>query len=83
MPPKELASSSSVTRMILLTRRWSRRILPRYFILLRLHASKDSVLILFQEFADGISVPFLETSAKEATNVEQAFLTMAKQIKDR
>ncbi|KAJ9052283.1 ras GTPase [Entomophthora muscae] len=36
-----------------------------------------------KEFADGISVPFLETSAKEATNVEQAFLTMAKQIKDR
>ncbi|KAG1882959.1 GTP-binding protein ypt1 [Suillus subluteus] len=26
---------------------------------------------------------FLETSAKNATNVEQAFLTMAKQIKDR
>jgi Ras-related protein Rab-1A len=25
----------------------------------------------------------LETSAKNATNVEQAFLTMAKQIKDR
>jgi len=34
-------------------------------------------------FADSISIPFLETSAKEATNVEQAFLTMAKQIKDR
>jgi len=25
----------------------------------------------------------LETSAKSATNVEQAFMTMAKQIKDR
>jgi len=36
-----------------------------------------------KEFADSISIPFLETSAKEATNVEQAFLTMAKQIKDR
>lgn len=32
-----------------------------------------------KEFADQISVPFLETSAKAATNVEQAFLTMAKQ----
>ncbi|KAF7728601.1 GTP-binding protein of the rab [Apophysomyces ossiformis] len=36
-----------------------------------------------KEFADGLSIPFLETSAKSATNVEQAFLTMAKQIKDR
>jgi len=36
-----------------------------------------------KEFADSLGVPFLETSAKNATNVEQAFLTMAKQIKDR
>jgi len=36
-----------------------------------------------KEFADGLSIPFLETSAKNSTNVEQAFLTMAKQIKDR
>lgn len=36
-----------------------------------------------KEFADQIGVSLLETSAKNATNVEQAFLTMAKQIKDR
>lgn len=36
-----------------------------------------------KEFADRLGVPFLETSAKNSTNVEQAFLTMAKQIKDR
>lgn len=36
-----------------------------------------------KELADSLSIPFLETSAKNATNVEQAFLTMAKQIKDR
>ena len=36
-----------------------------------------------KEFADQLQIPFLETSAKSATNVEQAFLTMAKQIKDR
>jgi len=36
-----------------------------------------------KEFADSINIPFLETSAKSATNVEQAFMTMAKQIKDR
>ncbi|KAI0313073.1 GTP-binding protein ypt1 [Amylostereum chailletii] len=36
-----------------------------------------------KEFADQLTIPFLETSAKNATHVEQAFLTMAKQIKDR
>ncbi len=38
---------------------------------------------LSQAFADELNIPFLETSAKNATNVEQAFLTMSKQIKDR
>lgn len=36
-----------------------------------------------KEFAESLKIPLLETSAKDATNVEQAFLTMAKQIKDR
>ncbi|MES1909524.1 MAG: Ras-related protein RABD2c, variant 2 [Cercozoa sp. M6MM] len=31
-------------------------------------------------FAERLSIPFLETSAKDATNVEQAFLTMAKDL---
>ncbi|GAB1313216.1 ras GTPase [Madurella fahalii] len=35
------------------------------------------------EFADSLGIPFLETSAKNASNVEQAFLTMARQIKER
>ncbi|KAI8922632.1 small GTP-binding protein [Entophlyctis helioformis] len=35
------------------------------------------------DFAAQLGIPFLETSAKNATNVEQAFLTMAKQIKDK
>lgn len=30
-----------------------------------------------------LGIPFLETSAKSATNVEQAFLTMASEIKNR
>jgi len=34
-----------------------------------------------KEFADKLSIPFLETSAKAATNVEKAFLTMAAEIK--
>jgi len=36
-----------------------------------------------KEFADGLGIPFLETSAKNATNVEQAFMTMAREIKNR
>ncbi|KAG9144953.1 hypothetical protein Leryth_021680, partial [Lithospermum erythrorhizon] len=34
-------------------------------------------------FADEIGIPFMETSAKSATNVEQAFMAMAGTIKDR
>ena len=36
-----------------------------------------------QEYADTLKVPFLETSAKTASNVEQAFMTMAAEIKNR
>jgi len=36
-----------------------------------------------KEFADGLGIPCLETSAKSATNVEQAFTTMAAEIKKR
>uniref|UniRef100_A0AAQ4QH56 RAB1A, member RAS oncogene family b n=1 Tax=Gasterosteus aculeatus aculeatus TaxID=481459 RepID=A0AAQ4QH56_GASAC len=36
-----------------------------------------------KEFADSLGIPFLETSAKNATNVEQAFMTMAAEIKKR
>ncbi|CAO2640749.1 Ras-related protein Rab-1A, partial [Lemmus lemmus] len=35
------------------------------------------------EFADSLGIPFLETSAKNATNVEQSFMTMAAEIKKR
>ncbi|KAJ7554214.1 hypothetical protein O6H91_06G131500 [Diphasiastrum complanatum] len=34
-------------------------------------------------FADEIGIPFLETSAKDAINVEQAFMTMTAEIKNR
>lgn len=40
-------------------------------------------LCCVQEFADSLGIPFLETSAKNATNVEQAFMTMAAEIKKR
>jgi hypothetical protein len=38
---------------------------------------------IMQAFADGIGIPFMETSAKNAKNVEQAFMAMAASIKDR
>ncbi|MBA0680502.1 hypothetical protein Golax_024739 [Gossypium laxum] len=34
-------------------------------------------------FADEIGIPFMETSAKSATNVEEAFMAMAASIKNR
>ena len=40
-------------------------------------------LFFLQEYADQLGIPFLETSAKNATNVEQAFMTMAAEIKNR
>ncbi|XP_033985604.1 ras-related protein ORAB-1-like [Trematomus bernacchii] len=36
-----------------------------------------------KEFAENLGIPFLETSAKSATNVDQAFMTMAAEIKKR
>jgi len=36
-----------------------------------------------KEFADGLGIPFMETSAKNSTNVETAFITMAEEIKKR
>jgi|Transcript_14484 Ras-related protein Rab-1A len=36
-----------------------------------------------QEFADSLGIDFMETSAKNSTNVEKAFTTMAAQIKSR
>ena len=35
-----------------------------------------------KEFAEANAMPFLETSALDSTNVEEAFLTMARQIKE-
>ncbi|KAL7282907.1 hypothetical protein ACG7TL_002324 [Trametes sanguinea] len=35
-----------------------------------------------KEFADSLAIPFIETSAKNSTNVEEAFTMMAKAIKD-
>ncbi len=34
-----------------------------------------------KEFADSLGIPFLETSAKNATNVEQAFMNLIAEIK--
>ncbi|KAK4212196.1 GTP-binding protein ypt1 [Rhypophila decipiens] len=50
---------------------------------LRQESNKLTRVTPTQEFADSLGIPFLETSAKNASNVEQAFLTMARQIKER
>lgn len=36
-----------------------------------------------KQYAESLGIPFLETSAKNSHNVEQAFLTMASKIKSR
>ncbi|XP_076833304.1 ras-related protein ORAB-1 [Brachyhypopomus gauderio] len=36
-----------------------------------------------KEFAETLNVPFLETSSKDASNVEKAFLTLASEIQKR
>ena len=41
------------------------------------------IIFFIQAFADEIGIPFLETSAKNATNVEEAFMAMAASIKNR
>ena len=34
-----------------------------------------------KEFADSLGIPFFETSAKNATNVEEVFITLVSEIK--
>ncbi|KAI9030669.1 GTP-binding protein ypt1 [Phycomyces nitens] len=36
-----------------------------------------------KEYADSLGISLLETSAKDSVNVDQAFMTMAKEIKER
>jgi len=36
-----------------------------------------------QELADSLNIPFLETSAKDSTNVDEMFYTMTRQIQER
>lgn len=55
----------------------------RWVITIRKEKGLRADICVFQEFADSLGIPFLETSAKSASNVEQAFLTMARQIKER
>jgi len=35
-----------------------------------------------EEFANQFGMPFIETSAKASLNVDEAFVTMTKEIKD-
>ncbi|KAF9684942.1 hypothetical protein SADUNF_Sadunf03G0002800 [Salix dunnii] len=46
-----------------------------------LHMHPWKAFLIVSAFADELGIPFLETSAKDSINVEQAFLTMAGEIK--
>ncbi|XP_051170443.1 ras-related protein Rab-1A [Leptopilina boulardi] len=48
-----------------------------------LHTKKVIEFSTAKEYAEQLEIPFLETSAKNAMNVEQAFMTMAAEIKQR
>jgi len=48
-----------------------------------LSAKKVVEYAVAKDFAENLGIQFLETSAKNAVNVEQAFLTMAAEIKSR
>ena len=51
-----------------------------------MHTKNTCILInvfVVQSYADELGIPFIETSAKNSTNVEQAFMTMAAEIKNR
>ena len=39
--------------------------------------------LYLQDFADKVEIPFMEVSAKDATNVEQAFMTIVAQIRSK
>ena len=82
-PPKVSTSFWWETRVIWFRRsrsttRWQRYLFNGWMV-----GWMDGISSSCQDFADQLKIPFLETSAKNATNVEQAFLTMAKQIKDK
>jgi hypothetical protein len=53
-------------------------LLPLYFV-----GHLQIIKNIIQAFADEMGIPFMETSAKNAINVEQAFMAMAASIKDR
>jgi hypothetical protein len=36
-----------------------------------------------KEYADSLNIPFFETSAKDSTNVEEAFMTLVANVKYR
>ena len=47
----------------------------------KFHLNRERlILILKQEFADTYGMRFIETSAKTSANVEEAFVTMTKEI---
>ena len=75
--PLRLCSSTSLPSLLLLT--------PRLKVGNKSDLTSKKVVdyATAKAFADEIGIPFLETSAKNATNVGEAFMTMAAEIKKR
>eukprot|EP01036_Dinobryon_divergens_P025024 gene25024-33534_t len=40
----------------------------------------DGIIIVYDAFADKLNIPFIETSAIDSTNVEEAFLAITKDL---
>ena len=49
----------------------------------RAHARSVGPTTTTTQFADEMGIELIETSAKTATNVQESFMKMARQIKDR
>ncbi|XP_078502986.1 ras-related protein Rab-1A-like [Lissotriton helveticus] len=48
---------------------------------IELYGKEIKLQIWYREFTDSLGIPFLETSAKKAMNVNEAFMTRAPEIK--
>lgn len=80
-----LLSKCSCARLVLLWHRYASENVNKLLVGNKCDLTSKRAVTTEQakEFADQLGIEYLETSAKNATNVEKAFTTMAAQIKAR